>query len=109
MSLDDTEKLEILDWLKETFNLETTEEEIEIFGISSTILQKIDKLVEVSERFLMDGSETKNRLTEIREYFSSFPRTVLEVETEEIENKVVQKSQRPRYNWVDAPKLGGKG
>ena len=109
MSHDDAEKLEILNWLKETFDLDTTEEEIEIFGISSNILQKIDKLVEVSERFLMDGSETKQRLTEIRDYFSTYPRVVLEVETAEENGQVVQKSQRPRYNWVEAPKLGEGG
>lgn len=109
MSHDDTEKLEILNWLKETFDLDTTEEEIEIFGISSNILQKIDKLVEVSERFLMDSSDTKARLTEIREYFSQFPRTVIGIETSEENSQVVQKSQRPRYNWVEAPKLGEGG
>jgi hypothetical protein len=107
--LDKAEEQELLTWLKERFNVDTSVEEIEIFGISSTILQKIDDLVEVSERFLMDGSDTKARLSEIREYFSGFPRSVLEVETAEENGQVVQKSGRPLYNWVQAPKLGTEG
>ena len=104
-----TEEQELLTWLKDKFNVDTSVEEIEIFGISSTILQKIDDLVEVSERFLMDGTDTKLRLLEIREYFSGYPRSVLEVETAEEDGNIIQKSGRPLYNWVEAPKLGGGG
>jgi hypothetical protein len=107
--LDKAEEQELLTWLKDKFNVDTSVEEIEIFGISSTILQKIDDLVEVSERFLMDGSDTKLRLSEIREYFSSYPRVVLEVDTTEEGGNIVQKSGRPLYNWVQAPKLGAEG
>ena len=110
MILDEAEeKQELLTWLKDRFDVDTSVEEIEIFGISSTILQKIDALIDVSERFLMDGSDTKLRLLEIREYFSSFPRTVLEVDTAEESGNIVQKSGRPLYNWVEAPKLGEGG
>lgn len=104
MSDDAAEKLEILNWLKQTFDLDTTEEEIEIFGISSNILQKIDALVEVSEKFLMDSSETKQKLSEIREYFAGYPRAVVGVETAP---EVAGKSEKRRYNWIPAPKLEG--
>jgi hypothetical protein len=107
--LDETEKQELLTWLKDRFDVDTSVEEIEIFGISSTILQKIDALIDVSERFFMENSETKARLSEIREYFSSYPRVVLEVDTTEENGKIVQKSGRPLYNWVEAPKLSAEG
>jgi hypothetical protein len=107
--LDKAEEQALLTWLKDKFNVDTSVEEIEIFGISSTILQKIDDLVEVSERFLMDGTDTKLRLLEIREYFSGYPRSVLEVETAEEDGNIIQKSGRPLYNWVEAPKLGEGG
>lgn len=109
MVLDETEKQELLTWLKDRFDVDTSVEEIEIFGISSTILQKIDALIDVSERFFMENSETKARLSEIREYFSSYPRVVLEVDTTEENGKIVQKSGRPLYNWVEAPKLSAEG
>lgn len=109
MILDKAEEQQLLTWLKERFNVDTYAEEIEIFGISSTILQKIDDLVEVSERFLMDGSDTKLRLSEIREYFSAYPRVVLEVDTAEEGGNIVQKSGWPLYNWVQAPKLSEEG
>ena len=109
MILDKAEEQALLTWLKDKFNVDTSVEEIEIFGISSTILQKIDDLVEVSERFLMDGTDTKLRLLEIREYFSGYPRSVLEVETAEEDGNIIQKSGRPLYNWVEAPKLGEGG
>jgi len=57
--LEETEKQELLTWLKDRFDVDTSVEEIEIFGISSTILQKIDALIEVSERFFMENSQTK--------------------------------------------------
>jgi len=107
--LDETEKQELLTWLKDRFDVDTSVEEIEIFGISSTILQKIDDLVEVSERFFMENSQTKARLSEIREYFSAYPRVVLEVDTAEEGGNIVQKSGRPLYNWVEAPKLDAEG
>ena len=109
MVLDETEKQELLTWLKDRFDVDTSVEEIEIFGISSTILQKIDDLVEVSERFFMENSQTKARLSEIREYFSAYPRVVLEVDTAEEGGNIVQKSGRPLYNWVEAPKLDAEG
>ena len=109
MILDETEKQELLTWLKDRFDVDTSVEEIEIFGISSTILQKIDALIEVSERFFMENSQTKARLLEIREYFSAYPRSTLEVETAEENGNIVQKSGRPLYNWVEAPKLGERG
>ena len=109
MISDETEKQELLTWLKDRFDVDTSVEEIEIFGISSTILQKIDDLVEVSERFFMENSETKKRLSEIREYFSAYPRSVLEVDTAEENGSIVQKSGRPLYNWVEAPRLGEGG
>jgi hypothetical protein len=107
--VDETEKQELLTWLKDRFDVDTSVEEIEIFGISSTILQKIDALIDVSERFFMENSQTKARLSEIREYFSSYPRVVLEVDTAEENGSIVQKSGRPLYNWVQAPKLGEEG
>jgi hypothetical protein len=107
--VDETEKQELLTWLKDRFDVDTSVEEIEIFGISSTILQKIDALIDVSERFFMDNSQTKARLSEIREYFSSYPRVVLEVDTAEEGGNIVQKSGRPLYNWVQAPKLSAEG
>lgn len=109
MIVDETEKQELLTWLKDRFDVDTSVEEIEIFGISSTILQKIDALIDVSERFFMENSQTKARLSEIREYFSSYPRVVLEVDTAEENGSIVQKSGRPLYNWVQAPKLGEEG
>lgn len=109
MSPDDAEKLQILDWLKETFHLDVTEDEIEIFGVSSSILQKIDKLVEVSDRFLMDSSETKQRLSEIREYFAKFPRVVVGGSdvTDNPSSEVTANPENRRYNWIPAPKLEG--
>lgn len=104
MGSDDAEKLEILNWLKQTFDLDTTEEEIEIFGISSNILQKIDALVEVSEKLLMENSETRQKLAEIREYFAGYPRAVIGLETSP---EVTGESEKRRYNWVPAPKLEG--
>ena len=109
MVLDETEKQELLTWLKDRFGVDTSVEEIEIFGISSTILQKIDALIDVSERFFMENSETKARLSEIREYFSAYPRVVLEVDTAEENGNIVQKSGRPLYNWVEAPRLSAEG
>lgn len=106
MLIDEAEKQELLTWLKDRFDVDTSVEEIEIFGISSTILQKIDALIDVSERFFMENSQTKARLSEIREYFSTYPRVVLEVDTAEENGNIVQKSGRPLYNWVQAPKLG---
>jgi hypothetical protein len=106
---DEAEKQELLTWLKDRFDVDTSVEEIEIFGISSTILQKIDALIDVSERFFMENSQTKARLSEIREYFSAYPRVVLEVDTAEEGGNIVQKSGRPLYNWVQAPKLDAEG
>lgn len=105
MASTDSEKLEILNWLKQTFDLDTTEEEIEIFGISSNILKKIDELVEVSERFLMENSETRKKLAEIREYFAEYPRSVIGQET--FTTEVADNVQKRRYNWIPAPKLEG--
>lgn len=109
MLTDEAEKQELLTWLKDRFDVDTSVEEIEIFGISSTILQKIDALIDVSERFFMENSQTKARLSEIREYFSAYPRVVLEVDTAEEGGNIVQKSGRPLYNWVQAPKLDAEG
>lgn len=106
---EEAERLDILDWLKETFNLDTTEDEIEIFGVSSSILQKIDKLVEVSDRFLMENSETRKNLAEIREYFAKFPRAVVAGDNpaEKTIDEVTGLSEKRRYNWIPAPKLEG--